>query len=239
MAIFEVLGGKIKNAGQSVAQSTKNFADVTKLKSSIIDYKKQITEMYTVLGKSYYELRKNNPDPGIKEIVVKINSLFKQIDDLKQQINEIEGLIKCPNCGCDIPYEAVFCNNCGCKIPKEEKGFIKCPNCGGNVPHDALFCNSCGCKIPKELKGKVCSNCGNPLPENSMFCAHCGTKVEQEETEIPVTGAEDISKKLCPSCRKELTEEDVFCPECGTPVNQKPETEDSSVETSSAKQEGV
>lgn len=239
MAIFDVLGGKIKNAGQSVAQSTKNFADVTKFKSNIFDYEKQITEMYTVLGKSYYELRKDNPDPGIKEIIIKINSLFKQIDDLKQQINEIEGLIKCPNCGCDVPYEAMFCNNCGCKIPKETKGFKKCPNCGGDVPQDALFCNSCGCKIPNEPTGRLCSNCGNLLPENSMFCAHCGTKVEQEETKMPVTEAEDVLQKRCPSCQKVLTEEDAFCPECGTPVNQKPEAKDSSMETLSSKQEEV
>jgi hypothetical protein len=183
MAFLNSLGGKLKNAGQSIAQSTRNFADVTKLKKSISDYEKQIAGLYTIIGKAYYEKHKDEADAESKENIVKITSLFEEINELKLQIKEIEGLVKCPNCGCDVPADAAFCNHCGGKIQKEPEGISKCPNCGKEVPEDALFCNSCGCKITKEAEVKSCSNCGQPLAEDSAFCVHCGTKVEQAETE--------------------------------------------------------
>ena len=183
MAFLDSLGGRLKNAGQSIAQSTRNFADVTKLKKSISDYEKQIAGLYTVIGKAYYEKHKDEADAENKENIVKINSLFEQINELKLQIKEIEGFVKCPNCGSDVPADASFCNHCGGKIQKEPEGISKCPNCGKEVADDALFCNNCGCKITKEAEVKACSNCGQPLAEDSAFCEHCGTKVEQAKPE--------------------------------------------------------
>ncbi len=239
MAFFNELSGKIRNAGQSIAQSTKNLADVSRLKDNITSCEKQIAELYSVVGKGYYDRHKNDPNAEDKENINAINSLFNQISDLKQKIREIEGITRCPKCGGDIPKNAVFCNNCGFKITKDVQDVKKCPNCGCNVPQGALFCNNCGSKIPEDPKGKVCSKCGKPLAENSMFCANCGTKVEQEEVKIPNTEAKILSQTRCPACNTVLTEEDVFCPECGTPINQKRETERNSSETISANQEEV
>lgn len=237
MAFFDALGDKIKNAGQTIAQSTKNFTDVTKFKNTISDYEKQIIALYTVVGKDYYERHKNDPNTEDKKNIDAINSLFNQIGELKQKIKELEGVTKCPNCGNDVPQNALFCNNCGCKISKEAQSNKKCPNCGSLVPQDALFCNNCGCKIPEEPKGRSCSNCGKPLAEGSLFCASCGTKVEQEEA--PAAKTENDLQTLCPACHTVLTEEDVFCPGCGAPVGKTTATEDSSSESSSEKQEEV
>lgn len=237
MAFFDALGDKIKNAGQTIAQSTKNFTDVTKYKNTISDYEKQIIALYTVVGKDYYERHKNDPNTEDKKNIDAISSLFNQISELKQKIKELEGVTKCPNCGNDVPQNALFCNNCGCKISKEEQSNKKCPSCGSLVPQDALFCNNCGNKIPEEPKGKLCSNCGKPLPEGSLFCASCGTKVEKEEA--PAAKTENDLQTLCPACHTVLTEEDVFCPGCGAPVSKKTEIEDSSSEISSEKQEEV
>lgn len=237
MAFFDALGNKIKNAGQTIAQSTKNFTDVTKYKNTISDYEKQIIALYTVVGKDYYERHKNDPNTEDKKNIDAISSLFNQISELKQKIKELEGVTKCPNCGNDVPQNALFCNNCGCKISKEEQSNKKCPSCGSLVPQDALFCNNCGNKIPEEPKGKLCSNCGKPLPEGSLFCASCGTKVEKEEA--PAAKTENDLQTLCPACHTVLTEEDVFCPGCGAPVSKKTEIEDSSSEISSEKQEEV
>ena len=192
MAFFGNLGGKIKNVGQNIAHSTKKFADVTKLKSSISDNEKQITELYTAIGKEYYERHKDDVNAEEQKNIEAITALFKQINDLKEEIKELEGVATCPNCGKDVPSDVMFCNHCGCKIVKETKeqeDAVKCPDCGADLPAGAMFCNNCGCKIAKEPEVRSCANCGKPLPENSMFCAHCGTKVEvadekAENTEV-------------------------------------------------------
>lgn len=196
MAFFETLGGKIINAGQSIAQSTKNFADVTKLNSTMSDYEKQIMDLYTIVGKAYYERHKNDANAEERQRIMAINSLFQQIDGLKQQIKEIEGLTKCPNCGGDVPRGALFCNNCGSKIVKETSG-RRCSNCGMPLAADSMFCAYCGTKVEQEAakventevstgEQKLCPVCHAVLTDEDVFCSGCGTPVgrstQTEET---------------------------------------------------------
>ncbi len=196
MAFFETLGGKILNAGQSIAQSTKNFADVTKLNSTASDYEKQIMDLYTIIGKAYYERHKNDANAEEQQRIMAINSLFKQIEDLKRQVKEIEGLTKCPNCGGDVPRDALFCNNCGSKIVKETSG-RRCSNCGMPLAADSMFCAYCGTKVEQEAakventevstgEQKLCPVCHAVLTDEDVFCSGCGTPVgrstQTEET---------------------------------------------------------
>ena len=176
MVFFNNLGGRIKNAGQNIAQSTRNFADVAKLKKNISDNERQIAGLYAVIGKTYYERHKDDSKAEDLENILKINSLFKDIDELKQQIKEIEGFVKCPGCGCDVPADAAFCNHCGAKIPKETEHVTVCPSCGKVVPDDSAFCNSCGCKIVKETEAKTVSDNVEPVAED----VPAETKTEQE-----------------------------------------------------------
>lgn len=189
MAFFETLGGKIINAGQSIAQSTKNFADVTKLNSAVSDYEKQIMDLYTIVGKAYYERHKDDANAEERQRIMAINSLFKQIDDLKQQVKEIEGFTKCPNCGGDVPRDALFCNNCGSKIVKETAG-RHCSNCGMPIAADSMFCAHCGTKVEQEAakventevpagEQKFCPVCHATLTDEDVFCSGCGTPVNQ------------------------------------------------------------
>ena len=189
MAFFETLGGKIINAGQSIAKSTKNFADVTKLNSTASDYEKQIMDLYTIIGKAYYERHKNDANAEEQQRIMAINSLFKQIEDLKRQVKEIEGLTKCPNCGGDVPRDALFCNNCGSKIVKETSG-RRCSNCGMPLAADSMFCAYCGTKVEQEAakventevstgEQKLCPVCHAVLTDEDVFCSGCGTPVGQ------------------------------------------------------------
>ena len=189
MAFFEALGGKIINAGQSIAQSTKNFADVTKLNSTVSDLEKQIMDMYTIIGKAYYEQHKNDANAEERQRIMAVNALFQQIDGIKRQIKEIEGLTKCPNCGADVPRDALFCNNCGSKIVKESTG-RRCTNCGMPLVTDSVFCAHCGTKVEQEeIKAenvgaagdnqKHCPICNAILSDEDAFCSGCGNPVKQ------------------------------------------------------------
>ncbi len=206
MAFFETLGGKIINAGQSIAQSTKNFADVTKLNSAVSDYEKQIMDLYTIVGKSYYERHKTDANAEEQQRITAINALFKQIDDLKQQIKEIEGIEKCPNCGADVPRDALFCNNCGSKIIKEAAGG-HCANCGMPLAAGSMFCAHCGTKVEPvnanvgntgtaEAVQKLCPVCHAVLTDGDVFCSECGSPVNQMQQTGEVAGA--VSESATP-----------------------------------------
>ncbi len=150
MAFFEQLGKKITDAGQNVAQQTRNFADVTQLNNEIAEKEKKIRELFTSIGQSYYENHKNDADAEEKNKIEVITALYEGIIESNEKIKQIKGIVKCQSCGADIPYDAAFCNVCGTKVQElnEDRTEQKiCPACNKPVPKENLFCNYCGAKI--------------------------------------------------------------------------------------------
>lgn len=72
----------------------------------------------------------------------------------------------CPNCGKEIPDDAVFCPECGQMISslRNEEDVVAvepgidsnkrkyCPNCGELIPDDADFCPECGQAVSIQIK---------------------------------------------------------------------------------------
>lgn len=157
MSIFEKIGEKLSGAGQGVAQQVKNFADVARLNSIISEKEKQIAQLYIEIGQAYYEHHKIDPQGEEIERIQKISSLNAEILECKENIKQIKGVTKCPNCGADVSLDAAFCNACGTKIPPAAKFE----------------------DISSNESGALCPKCHNPVTAGNAFCNHCGTKIEQ------------------------------------------------------------
>lgn len=156
MAFFEQLGKRLTDAGQNVAQQTKNLADVTQLNSAISDREKKISQLYLNIGQLYYEEHKGDSTAEHQEIIGEINALYAEIAQNREKIKQIKGVVKCPKCGADVLLNATFCSVCGTKVAQEnlmtaadgEIGGVRhCPKCHAVVAADDLFCNNCGTKM--------------------------------------------------------------------------------------------
>lgn len=153
MVFFEQIGKCFTDAGQNVARQTKNLADVAQLNNVISEKEKRISQLFLVIGQSYYEKHKNDRAAEELEKLEKVNALYTEILQNREKIKQIKGIIKCENCGADVPLNAAFCNACGTKVvhikvikEKAEKERL-CPVCHAAVDRDNLFCNYCGAKI--------------------------------------------------------------------------------------------
>lgn len=116
MAFFEQIGKKITDAGQGAAQSAKNLADVTKLNSSISDKEKKISQLYFAIGEAFFQAHKGEVGGEQSENIAAINALLAEIDQCREEIKQIKGVTKCPNCGADVKLGAAFCSACGTKM---------------------------------------------------------------------------------------------------------------------------
>ena len=115
------------------------------------------TQLYIEIGQAYYEHHKIDPQGEEIERIQKISSLNAEILECKENIKQIKGVTKCPNCGADVSLDAAFCNACGTKIPPAAK------------VED----------ISSNESGALCPKCHNPVTAGNAFCNHCGTKIEQ------------------------------------------------------------
>lgn len=150
---FDEIGKRLSDAGQNVVQQTKNFSDTSRLNGSISEKEKQIVQLYTAIGRAYYEQHKDDPSAEQPEQIAQINTLSAEIAQLREEIKQIKGVVKCPGCGAELPLNATFCSSCGAKIVQSAAaaaapaGARVCPRCGAAVAEGNRFCTGCGAKM--------------------------------------------------------------------------------------------
>ena len=174
MGFFDDFGKKISDASQGAIAKTKDFADVAKLNSNISDEERRINNAYQQIGKLYFEMHLEDFEDCFKDHFAAINESLGKIQDYRQQITNIKGVVKCPNCGAEVPKDSAFCSSCGTPVPKQETP-VDVPAAEAEVvsaPEAAPVAE----EAPVEKK---CPSCGATLEDGALFCTNCGTKVEE------------------------------------------------------------
>ena len=109
MAFFDELGKKISVTGQNVMQKAKGMADITSLKSQINEEQKKIDKYCQNLGHMFYELKQNNPEPQLAELVRMVQASYQRIEAIRSEIEAIESIKTCPRCGAVLEPGMAFC----------------------------------------------------------------------------------------------------------------------------------
>ena len=161
MSFLDQLGKKVSDAGKGVAQQTKNLTEIARLTSVIDTEEKMVAQSYTQIGKTYYENHKNDPDAECAAQIALVNKSLEKIAQWREQIQRIKGIVKCPQCGAEIPYGSQFCGVCGTKIVRSEAApaaasVRRCPSCGAEAAATDRFCNKCGKPLPQMAPAPVC-----------------------------------------------------------------------------------
>jgi DNA-directed RNA polymerase subunit RPC12/RpoP len=197
--MFENLGEKIANLGNTVAAGASNVVDNTKkgintfsenmaLKKKIETAKENKNAAFNSIGERFYNENKDAVPAGYEEIFAQVDGYNKTIADTEEEIRQLNEGVTCPKCGAKVKKGFAFCTNCGCKMGDEKKpenNMVECPNCHKSVPATSAFCNYCGTKLEKPaeeqaeaVQEKICANCGHKLDPDAAFCNMCGTPVK-------------------------------------------------------------
>lgn len=120
MDFFDKLSNTISAAGKDGLNKAKELKDTAKITMDIKEREGAIQRLYGELGKAYYQEHKEDEHPEYIQISA-IKNAFAEIDRLKAEKDEVQGIHRCPSCGNPVPPEARFCSNCGasCKIEPE------------------------------------------------------------------------------------------------------------------------
>lgn len=180
--IEEIMEQAKINDGENTEDNNVVEQEIVLLNKNVFEYEEQITNLFLMIGKTYYDVYKDDAE-GFPQ-VIEVTALYNKIEEAKKKIDELKGIVKCPNCGTVVDKDARFCCNCGHKIITMIDN-EHCSGCGATINMDSIYCSNCGMKIVHKSnvtndghsEEKYCRTCNTILANDDMFCPECGTKV--------------------------------------------------------------
>ncbi len=121
MELFDKLGDTIISVSKDATQRAKDLSELARLRMEIRAKQDYLNKLYLEIGKIYYDAHKDDEEKEFKEQMLLIKDAREVLDELKQQLGQIKGTVKCTACGQDMPIEADFCSKCGTKLVKPKK----------------------------------------------------------------------------------------------------------------------
>lgn len=115
---FEDLGRKVKKFSRSTMEEVQKMNEVRQLNGKVNEAQKQIRSLYSEMGKKLYEQYKEEALVGFEAEIHAISDKFVRIEELKEQIRQVKGVVLCPCCNMEVSATERFCSNCGNKMPE-------------------------------------------------------------------------------------------------------------------------
>ncbi len=109
---------KVKQLSKDTAEEVQKLNRIRQLNGKVNDARKQIEQIYSEIGKKFYELHKDSAPEGFEELVRTISDRTVEIGQLKEQLREVKGVVLCENCNTEVSADERFCPNCGSKMPE-------------------------------------------------------------------------------------------------------------------------
>lgn len=116
MSAWDNLKGSLFAAGRDVSQKAKEVSEVAKLKMDIHTKEDFVEKQFAALGRAYYEANKENVSEADAAQFGVIKEALDEIERLSELVLDIQGVVKCPNCGKKVSSNASFCSDCGVRL---------------------------------------------------------------------------------------------------------------------------
>lgn len=116
MATWNNLKGSLFAAGRDVSQKAKEISEIAKLKMDIRSKEDYVEQQFAILGRAYYDANKEAVCEENAEQFAVIKEALDEIERMKQQLLDVQGVILCPNCGKKSPLGTSFCSGCGTRL---------------------------------------------------------------------------------------------------------------------------
>ena len=195
MAFWDNFSQKASETTAKAVQRAKEMSDIARMNSMISEEETKINNIYYQIGKLYVTIHSHDHEEEFTGMIVSLAEAEEKIKNYRQQVQDIKGVVRCSQCGAEVPSGVAFCSSCGAPMPKIQpvntEDVVRCEGCGAMVKKGVRFCTSCGkpmiqvtkpeiedeLKKENETSNKICPKCGAKIETDVAFCTECGTKL--------------------------------------------------------------
>lgn len=121
MELFDKLGDTIVSVSKDATQKAKDISELARIRMEIRSKQDYLNKLFLEIGKIYYDAHKDDEEKEFKEQMLLVKDAQEGLEELRQQLGQIKGMVKCTECGQDMPMEADYCSKCGAKLIKPKK----------------------------------------------------------------------------------------------------------------------
>ncbi len=91
-SIMSRIGETISIKGKEMTDKAKNLAEIANLKSQVNTCEEVVKKNYMEIGRRYFELHGNEPEPEYEEQCIAVQNAQNGIKELEEKIREIKGI---------------------------------------------------------------------------------------------------------------------------------------------------
>ena len=114
----------VREAADAAAKRLDDMYRVSVLRIQRTALKKLLDSQYRELGTAVYGMcRKGEEDAEqITAMTVQIDGTRRRIAALDRRMDDVLGMVRCPDCGSSVKMKTVYCSACGKRLaaPEEE-----------------------------------------------------------------------------------------------------------------------
>ena len=127
----------VRDAADTAAKRLDEMYRVSVLRIQRTALKKLLDSQYRELGTAVYGMcRKGEEDAEvIAAMTVQIDGTRKRIAILDKRIDDIMGMVRCPDCGSSVKMKTVYCSACGKRLAATEEEIYENEN-EMNIPQE-------------------------------------------------------------------------------------------------------
>ncbi len=227
MSFLDNLGVNLTNAGKIVSQKAKNTTEATSLSNRQRKERRNIQTCYSEIGKLYYELHKNDPEPEFAEFIDSIAASEELIEELQTEIDTVR--VREPELITEMPSAPT---NRGTTSNTKPTAMV-CLQCGRSYAAGISFCPECGLQLAAQYANAAQAAAA---PEQKADAPVIPATPAAPAAPAPVVGVPNSEaapvvgtpapppapapettkpKRFCPYCGNSCLPEHSFCPECG------------------------
>lgn len=127
----------MRDVADTTAKKLDDMYRVAKLRLSRAALKKLLDSQYRELGTAVYGMCRRGEEDAeqIAALTVQIDGTRKRIAALDRRIDDVMGMVRCPDCGSSVKMKTVYCSACGKRLAAVEEEVYENEN-EMNIPQE-------------------------------------------------------------------------------------------------------
>lgn len=115
---FDDLLYAVKDVADVATKKTEEVVGISKLKLEICKVEREIQDLYSKIGQSTYQSRKDSckNEEYIDSLCDRVEDKLQYLNELKIEIADKKDKVICCNCNQQNEKENIYCKRCGSKL---------------------------------------------------------------------------------------------------------------------------